>query len=98
MPPNLLGILPFEMAGVAVRPSLRGHLNGFRTDHAFGLQLQLLDDHQQFSSLPPQGSARAAALAAMLEKAKPGVTERGRSVSGGRFRAVEELIEHIAPP
>ena len=95
---DFLGVLPFVVAGLTVRPRTSGNDNVLWTDRALWLQLQLLDDDQKLSGLPPQGPTRTADLPAMLEKADTRVEEWRRVMPNDSFPTGEELVEHIEPP
>jgi hypothetical protein len=77
----LLGVFGFVVAGSPVRPSLSRCFNVFRPDRSLRLQIQLVNDDEEFTCYSPQGPAGATALPKVLQKAQSRVQERRRSMS-----------------
>ena len=64
------------VAGLPVSPSTRGCFYILDTHQTFRWQIELLDDHQQFVSLPAQGASRATAGSTVLQELNT-LVERG---------------------
>jgi hypothetical protein len=85
----LLVVLGFVVARSPVRPSLSCCFNVFRPDRSLRLQIQLVNDDEQFTCYSPEGPTGATALLTVLEKAQSCIQERRRSMSRYGFGAIE---------
>ena len=98
MDARFFGFLELVVAGLAVSPTATGCFYILDANQTFRWQIELIDDHQQFVSLPAQGASRATAGSTVLQELNTLVEKRRTGMKCDRFGTVEQLIEQIEPP
>ena len=89
MDARFFSFLELVVAGLTISPPPRGCFYVLATNETFRLQVELIDDYQQFVSLAAKRASWAAVGSTMLQKLNTLFEKRRTGMKCDRFGAVE---------